>query len=328
MMKNARALLKVRNLFKYYHEGGTLGKNRRIQAVDGISFDLFEGECLGVVGESGCGKSTLSRLLIRLENSDRGEIIYSGEDAAALRGEELRNWRRNVQMIFQDAFASLNPRMRVEEIVSDPLRNFSREKIGDIFRRVDELLEMVGLDPKVRLRYPHEFSGGQRQRIAIARALVLEPRLLICDECVANLDVSVQAQILHLIQSLKESLGLSLIFISHDLSVVRYISDRIGVMYLGRMVEVLEADTLVEEALHPYTRFLLSSVPVPDPSRKSSGQALLQGEPPNPVNPPSGCRFHPRCPEALEKCRREEPLAKQISGSHQVVCHLVSTKKQ
>lgn len=276
---------------------------------------------MGLVGESGCGKSTLARLLVRLENPDQGQILYEGEDMAARQGEDLRSWRRNVQIIFQDAFASLNPRMPVEEIIRDPLRNYNGQDREKFPARVAELMEMVGLEPGVRFRYPHEFSGGQRQRIAIARALALEPRLLVCDECVANLDVSIQAQILDLIQSLQERLRLSLLFISHDLAVVRYISDRVAVMYLGRIVEVLEAATLTEKALHPYTRFLLSAVPLPDPAQKGTEQPLLQGEPPNPLHPPSGCRFHPRCPQALTQCRQEEPPVAGISENHWVACH-------
>lgn len=310
---------------KYYLEsGGFKQKERKLRAVDGVSFDLKKGETLGLVGESGCGKSTLGRLLVRLEKSDQGQIIYEGNDVATWQGEKLRSWRRNVQIIFQDAFASLNPRLSVEEIIRDPLRNYDRQSSRDLSARVGNLLEMVGLEQSARFRYPHEFSGGQRQRIAIARALALEPRLLVCDECVASLDVSIQAQILHLIQSLKARLGLSLLFISHDLAVVNYISDRVAVMYLGKIVEMLEAGTLVEEALHPYTRFLFSAVPLPDPAQKSVVPLLLQGEPPNLVNPPSGCSFHPRCPQAMDKCRQEEPAVREISPKHWVSCHRVS----
>jgi oligopeptide/dipeptide ABC transporter ATP-binding protein len=325
-MKQPPPLLEVRNLYKYYAASGGLSEKKRtkLRAVDGVSFNLREGESLGLVGESGCGKSTLARLLVRLENPDRGQLIYEGKDVADWRGEELRSWRRNVQIIFQDAFASLNPRMRVEEIICDPLRNYDRKRSKNFSPRVDALLEMVGLDPETRFRYPHEFSGGQRQRIAIARALALEPRLLVCDECVANLDVSIQAQILQLIQSLKERLGLSLLFISHDLAVVKYISDRVAVMYLGRIVEALDSGTLVEKALHPYTRFLLSAVPLPDPAQKSAGQLLLQGEPPNPVNPPGGCRFHPRCPRAAGVCVKEEPELLPVDAGHMLACHLES----
>lgn len=323
-MNQTIPLLEVLDLAKYYAgEGGFKRRKKKLRAVDGVSFDLKKGETLGLVGESGCGKSTLGRLLVRLEKSDQGQIIYDGEDVAAWQGEKLRHWRRNVQMIFQDAFASLNPRLSVEEIIRDPLRNYQRLGAKEVAARVDELLEMVGLDLTARFRYPHEFSGGQRQRIAIARALALKPRLLVCDECVASLDVSIQAQILHLIRSLKERLGLSLLFISHDLAVVNYISDRVAVMYLGKIVEMLEADTLVEEALHPYTRFLFSAVPLPDPAQKSVVPLLLQGEPPNLVNPPSGCSFHPRCPQAIDQCRQEEPVARKIARKHWVSCHRI-----
>lgn len=323
-MKQLVPLLECRNLYKHYSAGRGFGRGKReqIRAVDGVSFQLMEGETLGLVGESGCGKSTLARLLVRLENPGGGRIIFAGEDITAWQGEKLRRWRRNAQIIFQDAFASLNPRLPVEEIIIDPLKNYDQPGKKDLRRRVDGLLELVGLDPAVRLRYPHEFSGGQRQRIAIARALVLEPRLIICDECVANLDVSIQAQILNLIKYLKEKLGLALLFISHDLAAVKYISDRVAVMYLGNIVEVLESGTLVEQAVHPYTRLLLSAVPLPDPAKKNIGLALLQGEPPNPANPPPGCCFHPRCPQARDKCSREAPAIKEISKNHWVVCHL------
>jgi len=323
-MKQLVPLLECRNLYKHYSASRGFGRGKRslIRAVDGVSFQLMAGETLGLVGESGCGKSTLARLLVRLENPGGGKIIFAGEDITAWRGEKLRRWRRNAQIIFQDAFASLNPRLPVGEIIIDSLRNYDRPEKNDLRRRVEEGLEMVGLDPAVRSRYPHEFSGGQRQRIAIARALALAPRLLICDECVANLDVSIQAQILNLIKQLKEKLGLALLFISHDLAAVKYISDRVAVMYLGNLVEVLEAGGLVERAVHPYTRFLLSAVPLPDPAQKNIGPALLQGEPPNPANPPSGCRFHPRCPRALDICSREMPTLREISKRHRVACHL------
>lgn len=323
-MKQPAPLLECRDLYKHYPAGRGVGRDNgeRIRAVDGVSFQLTAGETLGLVGESGCGKSTLARLLVRLENPGGGEIIFAGEDITAWRGEKLRLWRRNTQIIFQDAFASLNPRLPAGEIIIDPLRNYDRPGKKDLRRRVKELLKMVGLDPAVRARYPHEFSGGQRQRIAIARALALAPRLLICDECVANLDVSIQAQILNLIKQLKEKLGVALLFISHDLAAVKYISDRVAVMYLGNLVEVLEAGALVERAVHPYTRFLLSAVPLPDPAQKNIGSVLLQGEPANPANPPSGCRFHPRCPRALDICSRETPMLREISKNHRVACHL------
>ncbi|AFQ42604.1 ABC transporter ATP-binding protein [Desulfosporosinus meridiei] len=325
-MKQALPLLEVLNLAKYYEEegGGFKQRRKKLRALDGVSFDLKQGETLGLVGESGCGKSTLGRLLVRLEKSDQGQILYEGTDVTAWQGEKLRQWRRNVQMIFQDAFASLNPRLSVEEIIRDPLRNYEGLGAREMVGRVEELLEMVGLEPSARFRYPLEFSGGQRQRIAIARALALGPRLLVCDECVASLDVSIQAQILQLIQSLKEKLGLSLLFISHDLAVINYISDRVAVMYLGKIVEILESGTLVEEARHPYTQALFAAVPLPDPAQKSVVPLLLQGEPPNLINPPSGCSFHPRCPQAMDKCRQEEPAVREISPKHWVACHGVS----
>lgn len=310
---------------KYYEgEGGGFKQRRRkLRAVDGVSFDLKKGETLGLVGESGCGKSTLGRMLVRLEKSDQGKIIYEGNDVTAWQGEKLRQWRRNVQMIFQDAFASLNPRLSVEEIIRDPLRNYERLGARELAGRVEELLEMVGLEPRARFRYPHEFSGGQRQRIAIARALALGPRLLVCDECVASLDVSIQAQILQLIPSLKERLGLSLLFISHDLAVINYISDRVAVMYLGKIVEILEAGSLIEAAWHPYTQALFSAVPLPDPAQRNAAQLLLRGEPPNPLNRPAGCSFHPRCPQVMERCRQAEPEVREISPKHWVACHRI-----
>ncbi|EHQ91106.1 ABC transporter ATP-binding protein [Desulfosporosinus youngiae] len=321
-MKQTLPLLEVSELGKYYAgPGGVKQRRKKLRAVDGVSFDLKQGETLGLVGESGCGKSTLGRLLLRLEKADQGRILYEGADITAWQGRRLRQWRRNVQMIFQDAFASLNPRLSVEEIIRDPLRNYERRGAKAWAARVEELLEMVGLEPGARFRYPHEFSGGQRQRIAIARALALGPRLLVCDECVASLDVSIQAQILQLIQSLKERLGLSLLFISHDLAVINYISDRVGVMYLGKIVEILEAGNLLEAARHPYTQALFSAVPLPDPAQRNAAQLLLRGEPPNPLNRPAGCSFHPRCPQVMERCRQEEPAVREISPKHWVACH-------
>jgi oligopeptide transport system ATP-binding protein len=326
-MKPEPSLMRVRNLHKYYDAGFIFKRGRqRIGAVKDVSFDLRSNECLGLVGESGCGKSSLARLLVRLEKPDQGRILFRGADITTWGGERLRRWRRNVQIIFQDAFASLNPRMRVEEIIGDPLRNYATQNPARTLARVDELLNRVGLDPACRFRYPHEFSGGQRQRIAIARALALAPQLLICDECVANLDVSIQAQILHLIRSLKATFKLSLLFISHDLAVVKYISDRVAVMYLGKIVEILESGSLVEEALHPYTRFLLSAVPVPDPNRKIIAGRLLKGELPNPANPPTGCGFHPRCPSAKAHCGQREPQLRQLSPNHWVACHSSPSK--
>lgn len=321
-MNRSRPLLEVLNLAKYYEGGkGFRQRKKKLRALDGVSLQLQPGETLGVVGESGCGKSTLGRLLVRLEKADRGQILYEGEDIAAWQGEELRRWRQNVQMVFQDAFASLNPRLTAAEIIQDPLRNYPGPGVRELDRRVQELLDMVGLEDGAGCRYPHEFSGGQRQRIAIARALALQPRLLVCDECVASLDVSIQAQILQLIQSLKERLGLSLLFISHDLAVINYISDRVAVMYLGKIAEILEAGACLTEARHPYTRLLFSAVPRPDPEGRSLTRQLLRGEPPNPADRPGGCSFHPRCPQALPQCRQAEPVLRELSPQHWLACH-------
>jgi oligopeptide/dipeptide ABC transporter ATP-binding protein len=320
-MNRTEVILEARNLHKAYGRCGFFQKTGKRCAVGGVSFALHQGETLGLVGESGCGKSTLARLLVRLEDPDCGRILFESDDITHWQGERLRKWRKSAQMIFQDAFSSLHPRMRVNEIIQDPIRNFEGARGTKADDRVDGLLEMVGLDRAVRFRFAHEFSGGQRQRIAIARGLALEPRLLICDECTANLDVSIQAQILHLIRSLKERLGLSLIFISHDLAVVQYISDRVAVMYLGRLVEMLKADTLVKEATHPYTRLLLSAVVMPDPLQKNLGRVFEREAAAGRTDFFTGCGFFGRCPVALERCRKEAPPEIEISPGHIVVCH-------
>lgn len=317
-------LLEVQNICKYYSGNGGFRKGVKsiLHAVNGVSFAIQEGESLGLVGESGCGKSTLARLLVQIEKPSQGTLLFSGTDITHWKGEQLRKWRRNVQIVFQDAFSSLNPRMEIAEIIMDPLRNYKSLGEKDILRGVDRLLEMVGLETSLKSRYPHELSGGQRQRAAIARALALEPKLVIFDESIASLDVSIQAQILNLIKSLRETLGISMIFISHDLAAVKYVSNKVAVMYLGKIVEILESRTLLKEAAHPYTRFLLSSVPLPDPSKKSLEESIIQGEPPNPIDPPSGCCFHPRCPHSKEKCRQDQPIIHKIAKQHWLACHL------
>jgi len=274
------------------------------------------------VGESGCGKSTLARVILRLEEPTGGKIFYAGEDITRWKGEKLRKWRKNIQVIFQDAYASLNPRMKVEQIIGEPLVNYRWGNKKERRQRIAELVEIVGLEREHLFRYPHEFSGGQRQRIAIARALALNPGIIICDESVASLDVSIQAQILNLLKKLKEEFSLSYLFISHDLAVVKYISDRVAVMYLGKIVEIVESSLLTDKALHPYTRSLLAAVPLPDPDKKTMGDNIIKGEPPNPISPPEGCRFHPRCPLAEEVCRLKEPMLKGAGAQHQVACHL------
>jgi peptide/nickel transport system ATP-binding protein len=292
-----------------------------VQAVSGISIDIIEGETLAVVGESGCGKSTLAKGVMRLINTTSGSVNLLGTNIAALKGEALRTVRPKMQMIFQDSISSLDPHLKVNALVEQPLKVWNRGNDEERKAKVRELLSSVGLDPEVvGDRKPTEFSGGQCQRISIARALTLEPKLLICDEPVSSLDVSIQAQILNILQDMKERYGLSLLFISHDLSVVRAISDRVVVMYLGKICEVSPANELSERPLHHYTHALVSAVPIPDPT-KVSGRAVLEGEPPSPTNPPSGCRFRTRCPAATDKCAAEEPQLTYAGNGHYVACH-------
>jgi oligopeptide/dipeptide ABC transporter ATP-binding protein len=315
-------LLQVRDLRKSFPVGGGgFGRRARLVAVDGVELDVESGETVGLVGESGCGKSTLARLALRLIEPDSGEIRFEERDLLALSRRELRGMRRRMQIVFQDPFASLNPRMTVGETIAEGLRVHGLARGPVRVRRVAELLETVGLAPEHAGRYPHEFSGGQRQRIGVARALALEPRLIVADEPVSSLDVSIQAQILNLLLDLQQRFGLAYLFISHDLRVVRHLSRRVAVMYLGRIVEYGPADSLYERPQHPYTEALLSAVPVPDPT-KHKRRIVLSGDVPSPIAPPPGCPFHPRCAKAIARCATERPSLREVSPRHVTACHL------
>ncbi len=317
-------ILEVRNLKKYFPQSSGFLKQQiaYLKAVDGISFNIRENETLGLVGESGCGKSTTGRTILRIYPPTDGEVIFQGRDLAKLNEKEMRGVRKDIQMIFQDPFASLNPRMTVKNIIAEGMRIHGVGDRKSRIDRVEELMTTVGLRPEYMFRYPHEFSGGQRQRIGVARALALDPRLIICDEPVSALDVSIQAQVINLLMDLQDEFGLSYIFIAHDLSVVEQISDRVAVMYLGKIVELTDSDELYNNPLHPYTRGLLASVPEPDP-KKPLGDVLLKGDIPSPVNPPSGCRFRTRCPEAFAYCMEAEPTFKEYEPGHFAACHLL-----
>lgn len=309
-------LMQARGVRKEFKATGKI-----VHAVSGVDMDIYKGETLALVGESGCGKSTLGKLLLRLIPATAGSIVFDGEDITKMNKNQLRQARQKMQLIFQDPYASLDPRMNVGEIISEPLRAYKiyrSEK--ELEQRVRELMDKVGIRPEFYHRYPHQFSGGQRQRVGIARALALNPKLIVCDEPVSALDVSIQAQILNLLHDLQQELGLTYLFISHDLSVVRYISNRVCVMFLGKVCEIRDTDSLYANPCHPYTKFLLDSTPQPDPNRRKEDRALLTGEIPSPINPPSGCRFHPRCPFAQEICKIQEPELKPCIGG-MCACH-------
>lgn len=319
----SQGLVEVENLKKYYPvTAGLLSKHvADVKAVDGVSFYISEGETLGLVGESGCGKSTLGRTLLRLEEPTAGRVLYKGQDITNWDKKQLKAIRKEAQMIFQDPQSSLDPRMAIGDSIGEALLIHGMRNERERLERVKELLKQVGLEPEHAARYPHEFSGGQKQRIGIARALAVNPKLIVADEPVSALDVSVQAQILNLMTDLQRQLGLTYLFVAHDLSVIGHVSNRIAVMYLGRIVELAEKTELFSHPLHPYTEALLSAVPIPDPHRKQK-RILLQGEIPSPVAPPPGCRFHTRCPRVMPVCRQEEPTLKSVREDHLVSCHL------
>ena len=320
-------LLEVRNLVKHFEVGSGMFGGRRgvVRAVDGVSFAIRRGETLGLVGESGCGKTTTGRCILQLEAPTSGEILFEGRDLTKLGPDELRAVRRRLQVIFQDPYSSLNPRMTVGDIIAEPLAVHGIVRGAGARRdRVRDLLRHVGLLPQHAARYPHQLSGGQRQRVGIARALAMEPALIVCDEPVSALDVSIQAQIINLLEDLQAELGLTYLFIAHDLAVVRHISDRVAVMYLGKIVELADRKTLYDDPLHPYTRALLSAVPIPDPELEARREHLvLGGEVPSPLNPPTGCVFHPRCPLAEDRCRRVVPELREVKPGHWAACLLV-----
>ncbi len=327
MANGADILLSVEDMKIYYPVAGKrMGTVDYVKAVDGVSFEVRRGEVFGIVGESGCGKSTLGRGICKLERPTGGKVVLDGEDISSYNDKQMRPVRKKVQMVFQDPYASLNPRMSVFDIIAEPLaiHKLAKDK-GDMEARVLDLLRKVGLDDYHANRYPHEFSGGQRQRIGIARALAVQPSLIIADEPVSALDVSIQAQVLNLMNQLKKEFHLTYIFVAHDLSVVEHISDRVGVMYLGNFVEVGNKESLYTNPLHPYTQALLSAVPIPDPTAKKD-RVILEGNIPSPLNPPAGCKFHTRCPKCMDCCKVEAPQRYQVSEDHYVYCHLYDDK--
>jgi oligopeptide transport system ATP-binding protein len=327
-MAEKKVLLKVENLVKHFpiYRGVFQRQVGAVHAVDGISFEVYAGETLGLVGESGCGKSTAGRTILQLYKPTSGEVHFDGANLVTMKGEDLRKMRRKMQMIFQDPYASLNPRMTIGEIIGEPLLVHNAASPQEIHERVAQLLELVRLSPGFASRYPHEFSGGQRQRIGIARSLALQPSFIVCDEPISALDVSIQAQVVNLLEDLQKQFGLTYLFIAHDLSMVRHISDRVAVMYLGIMVELADRNTLYADPLHPYSQALLSAVPIPDPlAEEQRKRIILEGDVPSPVNPPSGCRFRTRCPIAKPGlCDVSQPEWREAKPGHFVACHLAT----
>lgn len=317
-----KKLIEVRNLKKWFYVGKAVaGKRKALRAVDGVSFFIHDREVLGLVGESGCGKTTCGKMILRILDPTSGSIFFDNEEITRLNKQEMKRFRRRMMIIYQDPFGSLDPRMRIGKAISEPLEVHSIGTPGEREERVIELMEKVGLSPDQMSRYPHEFSGGQRQRIGIARALATNPEFIVADESVSALDVSIQAQIINLLKQLQEEFGLTLLFVAHDLSVVKHISDRVAVMYLGKIVEMAEKRPLFNDPKHPYTQALLSAIPIPDPKQRKK-QEILMGDVPSPVNPPAGCRFHTRCPQVMDICRKEEPLLREIKPGYYTACHL------
>ncbi|WP_346939181.1 oligopeptide/dipeptide ABC transporter ATP-binding protein [uncultured Clostridium sp.] len=324
-MSNTENLIEVKNLCKYFHTKKSIFKKDKgiLKAVDGVSLHIKKGETLGLVGESGCGKTTLGRTLLKLYNLTAGEIFYDNEEIGKLNTKKMLPYRKKMQMIFQDPYASLNPRLTVGDIVGEPLDIYKICKGKEREEKVKYFLDKVGLDQNHMNRYPHEFSGGQRQRIGIARALAVNPEFIVCDEPISALDVSIQAQIINMIEDLQNDFGLTYLFIAHDLSMVKHISNRVGIMYLGKLVEIAESNEVYSKPIHPYTNALLSAIPIPDPDEaKRRQRIILEGDIPSPIDPPPGCRFKSRCKYAKQICGEEEPVLKEVSPGHCVACHL------
>jgi len=320
-------LMEVKNLKKYFPvaSSGFFQKANYVQAVDDVTFDIYKGETLGIVGESGCGKSTMGRLLVTLLDSTSGEILFEGKEVNSIRKNNRKDISKNIQIIFQDPYASLNPRMTIGDIIREPMKINGIASGDELEKKLDILLKQVGLASYHKDRYPHEFSGGQRQRVGIARAISVNPKLIVCDEAVSALDVSIQAQILNLLSDLQKDLGFTYLFIAHGLNVVKHISDRVGVMYLGKLVEIATVDKLYSTPMHPYTQALLSAIPIPNPEKKKE-RIILTGDVPSPINPPAGCRFHTRCPKCMDICKQSEPNLVELESGHKVACHLYDEK--